>query len=398
MKKKKICIVIGSAMNLNSLYKDQFKFLMENGYEITGVAPAGIEHEWLRKDGVKTKIIHLKRPPSPLHDLFSLIQLTWFFIFNRFDIVSVSTPKASLIGAIAAVFTFQKNIFYTLRGRAYEMTTGRTRKFYEMVEKLVCKVSVKVFCISKELRVDIIKKRLCDPKKIFVIGSGSSNGVDLKRFTPSAVNSEKGKKIRKKFNLRESDMLILYSGRIRKDKGVNELVIAFNSLSKKHSNIYLLIQGKYEVFNLLEENVLEVIKNHERIYEAGWEKNIENFYSASDVFAFPSHREGFGNVAIEASAMEIPVIGFNVIGCRESIKNGVSGILCDDFSVESLEKGLNKLIENPVLRGELGRNGRKRVEEEFDSIIIWEQLLKVYNIILDPDWNEKEYKRSENYA
>lgn len=397
MKKKKICVVIGSAMNLNSLYKDQFKFLMENGYEITGVAPDGIEHDWLNKDGIKTKVIHLKRPPSPINDLFSLVQLTIFFLFNRFDIVSVSTPKASLIGSLAAVITFQKNIFYTLRGRAYEMTTGRTRKFYEMVEKLVCQASVKVFCISHELRIDIVKNRLCDPKKIFVIGSGSSNGVDLNRFTPSAINSEKGKKIRKKFNLRETDIFILYSGRIRKDKGVNELVNAFNSLSKKHSNIHLLIQGKYEVFDLLEENVLEVIKNHERIHEAGWEKNIENFYSASDIFAFPSHREGFGNVAIEASAMQIPVIGFNVIGCRESIKNGVSGILCDDLSVESLEKSLNKLIENPVLRRELGRNGRKRVEEEFDSIIIWEQLLNVYNIILDLDPNEKEFQSSENY-
>ena len=136
MKKKKICIVIGSAMNLNSLYKDQFKFLMENGYEITGIAPSGIEHEWLKKDGIKTKIIHLKRPPSPLNDLYSLIQLTWFFIFNRFDIISVSTPKASLIGSVAALISFQKNIFYTFRGRAYESENWIKRNFMNLSKNL----------------------------------------------------------------------------------------------------------------------------------------------------------------------------------------------------------------------------------------------------------------------
>lgn len=394
MKNKKICVVIGSAMNLNSLYKDQFKFLIENGYEVTGVAPAGEEHDWLRADGVKTKVIHLKRPPSLFNDLFSVLQLSLFFIFNRYDIISVSTPKASLIGTMAAKISFQNNIIYTLRGRAYEGATGFKKKFYEFIEKFICTNSKKVFCISHELRKDIIQKGICKKGKIFTIGSGSSNGVDLNRFNLSSKNMVRGKKEREKLGLKEKDLLILYSGRIRKDKGINELVHAFNSLSLTHTNIFLLIQGKYDHFDCLTKEVLRLINVHPRIFQAGWKRNIENFYAAADIFAFPSHREGFGNVALEASAMELPVIGFNVIGCRESIKNGVSGILINEINADQLKKGLVQLIKDPDLREELGKKGRVRIENEFDSRVIWDGLLSIYNTLVGLD-TSKEIKSNQ---
>lgn len=379
MVKKKICIVIGSAMNLNSLYKDQFKFLMENGYEVTAVAPAGEEHNWLRNAGVNTKKIHLKRPPSPFHDFFSLIQLSLFFIFNRFDIISVSTPKASLIGTLAAKISLQKNIIYTLRGRAYESATGFKKRFYEFIEEFVCSNSKKVFCISNELRKDIIQKGICKEEKIFTIGSGSSNGVDLNKFSRTKENISKGTRIREKYNLNKNDLLILYSGRIRKDKGINELVYAFTQLSKEHSNIYLLIQGKYDFFDPLDSKVLNLIQENPKILEAGWQKDIEDFYAASDIFAFPSHREGFGNVAIEASAMELPVIGFDVMGCRESINHNVSGILVSEICSKKLQEKLEELILNPKLRKDLGRQGTQWVKCNFDSEIIWQGLLNTYD-------------------
>ncbi|WP_282018053.1 glycosyltransferase family 4 protein [Salegentibacter mishustinae] len=382
MTKKKICIVIGSAMNLNSLYKDQFKFLMENGYEVTGVAPTGEEHDWLRKDGVKTKVIHLKRPPSLFNDLFSVLQLSLFFIFNRFDIISVSTPKASLVGTLAAKISFQNNIIYTLRGRAYEGATGFKRKFYEFIERFVCTNSKKVFCISHELRKDIIQKGICEEDKIFTIGSGSSNGVDLRKFSRDKHTIERGSQIRLKYNLRKDDLLILYSGRIRRDKGINELVFAFDALSQKHTNVFLLIQGKYDHFDPLDPKVLKIIKENSRVIEASWQKDIEDYYAASNIFAFPSHREGFGNVAIEASAMELPVIGFDVIGCRESIKNEVSGILVPEIDSKIFAQKLEELILNPNLRNRLGAQGKEWVRSNFDSKIIWEDLLNTYDDML----------------
>lgn len=377
--RKKICIVIGTSMVLHSLYKDQFKFLMDNGYEVTGVAPAGIEHEWLNNDGIKTKIILLKRKPFLFYDIISVVQLSWYFIFNRFDIISISTPKAALVGAIASFITFQKNVIYTQRGRTYENTSGLKRFFYESIERFIMRVSKRVFCISHELKDEFIARKFCSPDKIFVINSGSSNGVDLQIFTRNARNIEDGLSLRKKLGLSSSDLLILYSGRIRKDKGINELIYAFVGLMKSHHNLYLLLQGSFEDHDPLNNDVLIEIYNNKKIFTEPWSKDIDKYYAAADIFAFPSHREGFGNVAIEASAMELPVVGFNVMGVRESVKDGYSGILCNNVSTQNLEEGLKHLISNPNLREKLGQNGRKRIEQEFDSNIIWNELLKVYD-------------------
>jgi len=379
MRKRKICVVIGTAMVLNSLYKGQFKFLMDNGFEITGLAPKGIEHEWLRNDGIKTKVILLKRLPSVFHDTLSVVQLTWFFLFNRFDIISISTPKAALVGAIASFITFHKNVIYTQRGRVYENTTGFKRFFYESIERFIFKVSKKIFCISHELKDEFVLKKYCSPNKIFVINSGSSNGVDLQIFTKNPVNIKEGSSIREKFGLKPEDILILYSGRLRKDKGINELVYAFLDLTKSYSNLYLLLQGRFEEIDPINSDVKREIENNRKVFTEPWSKLIDKYLAAADIFAFPSHREGFGNVAIEASAMELPVVGFNVTGCRESINNGISGILVEPISSNSLKNGLEQLIINPDLRKKLGENGRKWVEKEFDSKIIWDELLKVYN-------------------
>lgn len=379
MKNKKICIIVSASMNLYSLYKEQFKFLMQNGYDVTAIANNGVEHKWLRDDGIKTKVINFRRKPSPFYDFMSLVKLTWFFLTNRFDIVSISTPKASLIAAIAAFMTRKKNIIYTLRGRAYEKSTGVKRFFYECIERLICGVSSEVFCISHELKRDFILKKLCSSGKIYVIGSGSSNGVDLNKFSLTEKKRKEGLKIRHDLNLADEDILILYSGRIRKDKGINELVYAFKNISNSFSHVHLLLQGEFEYFDPLDFEVNEEIKSNSRIYTKGWTKNVEFFFAGADIFAFPSHREGFGNVAIEASAMELPVVGFNVIGCRESIKDGVSGILCNNINAEDLEKNLTLLINNRDLREKLGSNGRARAVQEFDSEIIWKEILKKYD-------------------
>lgn len=382
MKRKKICVVIGTAMNLNSLYKDQFNYLIENGFDVTGVAPKGIEHDWLRGDGIKTKVINIERTPSPLKDLISLVNLTWFFCFNRFDIVSVSTPKASLLGALAAFFTFHRNIIYTLRGRAYETSTGIKRRFFEVIELFICSVSKKVFCISHELKEDFVNRKLCASSKIFVIGKGSSNGVDLNIFTKNEKTLSHAQSIRDKYGLKETDILLLNSGRLRKDKGINELVRAFRELSKDYSNVYLLLQGKIEEFDPLENDVIQDIEKNEKIFLEGWSKSIEIYLAACDIFVFPTHREGFGNVALEASAMEKPVVAFDVIGCRESVNNGVSGILCGPISVQNLKSSLELLIVNRDKRIELGKMGRLWIESNFRSENIWEKLVEVYDSML----------------
>ncbi len=381
-KKVKLCIVITASSHLLALYREQFKYFQKNGFEITAIASSGVEHDKLKEMGVNSIAIDMQRTPSPFKDFISLLRLIKFFIFNRFDIVSVSTPKASLLGSLAAFITFQKNIIFTIRGRAYENKKGFTKKIFENIDKLICKLSDSVFSISHEIKDDFILKSLCEENKIFVIGSGSSNGVDLRKFTKTEEIIKKVSIEKEALGISSNKICILYSGRIRKDKGIEELVNAFLILEKEFNNTCLLIQGKEDSVDKIDDNILNIINTHPNIYRADWSFEVENYFAMADIFAFPSYREGFGNVAIEASAMELPIVAFDVVGCRESIVDKETGLLSKPLDVNDFYENLKLLLENKKLRNDLGQNGRKRVEKEFDSFYIWNELIKKYNELL----------------
>ena len=374
----KLCVIITVSQNLYSLYRDQFKYLQSKGFEITAIASPGPEHELLRKQGIRTVEIPMRKRPSPLFDLYSLFRLWLHLLTNRYNIVSVSTPKASLLGTLAGKLSFHKNLIFTLRGRAYENEIGIKLKFYQFIDRFICFSSSKVFCISKELREDFVNNRYVEPEKILVIGEGSSNGVDLSRFTKSPALAKKANEVRSFFNIAPDDKVLLYSGRLRTDKGINELVSAFELLLEI-PNLHLIIQGAMDDTDPLNENTLRIIDDNPRIHLASWAYDVEKYFQCADIFVFPSYREGFGNVAIEASAMELPVVSFDVIGCRESVRHNETGMLVKPKSSIELANAIKLLLNDHNLATRLGKQGRLRVEEHFDSKLIWEGIYQLYS-------------------
>ncbi|BEI22398.1 glycosyltransferase family 4 protein [Vibrio fluvialis] len=375
----KLCVIITVSQNLYSLYRKQFSYLKSKGYDITAIAAPGPEHKLLRSQGIKTVEINMVKRPSPLLDLVSLFKLWKHFLFNRYDVVSVSTPKASLLGALAGYFSFHPNIIFTLRGRAYENEVGIKRKIYMQIDKLICSISKKVFCISKEIMNDCINSGIVSKEKIFVLGQGSSNGVDLSIFTRNDELSKKSNAIRQRLEIKESDIVLLYSGRLRNDKGIRELLDAFELINSEDCK--LIIQGEFDNTDPLPHVYRKKIESNERIYLEGWSFNVETYFSCADIFVFPSYREGFGNVAIEASAMELPVVAFDVVGCRESVVHNSTGVLVKARSVNDLALGIEQLIHDEQLRSTFGKNGRARIEKYFDSYVIWDSLHDVYSSI-----------------
>ena len=206
--------------------------------------------------------------------------------------------------------------------------------------------------------------------------------MDLRKFTKTEEIIKKVSIEKEALGISSNKICILYSGRIRKDKGIEELVNAFLILEKEFNNTCLLIQGKEDSVDKIDDNILNIINTHPNIYRADWSFEVENYFAMADIFAFPSHREGFGNVAIEASAMELPIVAFDVVGCRESIVDKETGLLSKPLDVNDFYENLKLLLENKKLRNDLGQNGRKRVEKEFDSFYIWNELIKKYNELL----------------
>ena len=374
----RLCIIVTVPTTLATLYRGQFEYLQSHGYDITAIASTGDAHQRVRDRGIKTIAIPMQREPSPLKDLVSLFRLTGFLLFNRFDIVHVSTPKAGLLGSIAARLSFHHRVLYTLRGRAYENFTGRKRKLFDALERVVCRLSRRVFPIANELAQAVIDENICPEKKVHVVGNGSSNGIDLNQYQRSDAVLAQGKAIRDELGLKESDLLILAIGRIRREKGINELARAFDQLAQQHDHIHLLLVGMREPVDPLEDEVERIITTHPRIHTLDWQNDPTRSYAAADIVAFPTYREGFGNVTLESGAMRLPVVASDVKGPREVVEDGVNGYLVPVQTVDPLRDRLNELIQDPDLRDRLGSAGHEIVTNRYAQPVVWADLLAEY--------------------
>lgn len=329
----------------------------------------------------------MQREPSPLADLMSLSRLWWFFVNNRFDIIHVSTPKAALLGSIAALLSGHRRVVFTLRGRAYENITGLKRRLFAGMDALICRLACRVNPIARELGEQIVRERLCAPEKIRVMGHGSSNGIDLNQFRRTPDIEQQAKNLRRQFDIGDGETVILCIGRICRDKGINELVRAFEMLASTYSGLHLLLVGRYEEADPLDSDARRVIDTHPRIHYLQWQKEPAAAYAAADILAFPTYREGFGNVVLEASAMKIPVVASDIMGCRESVDRDVTGLLVPPQDVEALRGALDRLIRDPDLRRRMGRQGRRRVKLLFRQEIIWEDLVQQYHDLMQLNYD-----------
>lgn len=378
---KKICFVVTAPQVIKSFYKGKIKYLIDNGFDVTFVAPRGEEHEVITSEGGRSVCIDMAREPSVLKDIVSLFKLWIFFIFNRFDIVSVSTPKASLLGMLAAKMGLQKRVVYLIRGRAYENMVGLKRKLYSLLDWLVCRLSTITVSVSSELSDKYVTEGLCNIKKMKVLGKGSCTGVDLERFNPDNYSFDFKANKRNELGISKGAYVFLYCGRICREKGVNELLLAYQKFLTEYPDkeVNLLLVGRHEFErDPINKELYEYSLAEDSIINIGWSQVVEEYMAISDVLLFPSYREGFGNIAIEASAMKLPIISTDVIGCRESVKHLNTGILVSVKNEMELLQAMIMLYENEDLRKSLGSTGRARVEQYFSTSVVWSNMLDFY--------------------
>ncbi|MEZ7500931.1 glycosyltransferase [Psychrobacter sp. Arc29] len=367
------------AISYQMLCRGQLEYFKHNSeFDMTfisGGSAKDFESLIERKVG---KVLNIKfiRRPSLLKDFISLTTLTFYLTFYRFDLVVYSTPKALLLGSLATSITCQSNTVAIVRGRAYENYKGRKRKFYEFLDKISLSVSDRVVFISNSLMDAYVNEGIADLKKSFILGSGSSNGVDASIFTPngsSNIYMESDEVISK-----DNRFLVLIAGRICLDKGLQDLVKIVEIVDSNSVRFCLVgpVEGK-EAEELLEK----VISNHSNVEHVPYSENIEDFFKTADLHLFLTHREGFGNVAIEAASCGVPTFAYDVIGVKDSVKIGVSGekFVFQDF--EAVASAIDEASKDPNFN-ERYPNARAWVIENFEKEKVWKNYLDFYKLVL----------------
>jgi glycosyltransferase involved in cell wall biosynthesis len=320
---------------------------------------------------VPIEVVSWSREIDFFPDLRGLFQCLRIVGRSQPDVVVYSTPKAGLIGSVSSFVMRVPRRIYVLRGLRYETASGKARTLFRFLEKLACACSHTVVCVSPSLREVVVRDGLAPAKKLVVLGSGSSNGVNEERFARTSETLSSGAALRSTLGIPPDAFVVGFVGRLTRDKGIVELIASFAKLRKSHENVHLLIGGDVETPCLLASQVLEELRSGDRIHSLGFVDDPVAFYAAIQVLALPTYREGFPNVVLEAGAASVPTVTTRATGAVDSVVHGETGLLCDVADASSLERALDQLIRDPEETGQMGTRARKRVLAEFTNKRLW---------------------------
>jgi glycosyltransferase involved in cell wall biosynthesis len=377
--KKKLIRITTVPLSLDKILDGQLSF-MNNYYEVIAISS---EKDYLIRcaanEGVRYKHIEMTRKITPFKDLVSLVKLVSFLKKERPLIIHSHTPKAGIIAMLASTITNIPIRLHTVGGLPLMEATGFKKKLLEFIEKLTYSLSTFVFTNSYGLYNQIIDNNYISKSKIKVIGNGSSNGVDIDYFSPSQVSSDEQIKIKAELGILESDFTFVFVGRVVSDKGINELVSAFDNISRQNKNIKLILVGDQESeLDPLSKTTLELLVINKRIISVGFQRDIRPYLSVSNVLVFPSYREGFPNVMMQAGAMGLPMIATDINGCNEIVSQGKNGILIPKKDISAVEKAMITVLNDEIFYKELRSNARNMIITRFERKILCESILDEY--------------------
>ncbi len=374
---KKLIRVTTVAMSLHNLLRGQLKFLDEY-YEVIAIASDdGFLPRVTSNEGIKVKEIKMTRQITLFKDIKALWIMFLFFHTEKPLIVHTHTPKAGIVGMMAAWLARVPLRLHTVAGLPLMETSGIKRRLLNLVEYGTYKFATRVYPNSHGLRDFIISERLCSPEKLKVIGSGSSNGIDTKYFDPSFYTGKTKESLRRSYKIQQHDFVFIFIGRLVKHKGVNELISAFRNLA--WDNCKLLLVGPYEEdLDPLPPDTLNEIESNPKIITTGYVNDVRPYLAVSNALVFPSYREGFPNVVMQAGAMGLPSIVSDINGCNEIIQNRVNGLIVPAKEIDELHSAMQTLLNDQELVEALAANARPLIVTRYEQKVVWQAILDEY--------------------
>jgi glycosyltransferase involved in cell wall biosynthesis len=375
---KKLIRITTVPLSLDKLLEGQLRYMAAH-YQVVAVSS---EASYLKcvaeREGVRYHAVSMTRKITPFQDLKAVYQLYRFFRKEKPFIVHTHTPKAGLVGMLAARLAGVPHRLHTVAGLPLLEATGIKHLILNSVERLTAFCATKLYPNSKALCHIMIQKRLAPAKKLNVIGTGSSNGIATAHFSRHHFSSETLAELRDTIGL-TSAFIFIFVGRLVADKGINELVAAFKALHEKGIECQLLLVGPLESeLDPLYATTLELIDQHPHIFTIGYQIDVRPYFALADALVFPSYREGFPNAVLQAGAMELPSIVSDINGCNEIIEHGVNGLIVPVKTVQPLFDAMYTLVTDVNLRNQMQVNARSSITQRYEQQVIWEAILEEY--------------------
>jgi len=391
--KKKLIRVTTSDISLDTLIKGQLRF-MNQYYEVVGLSNnTGRLLEVGKREGVRVIEVPMHREISLWADLKCTWKLCRVFRRERPFIVHANTPKGSLLAMIAAKLIGVPHRIYTVTGLRYQGVQGAFRRILMTMERITCYCATKVIPegngVKETLEQDHITK-----KPLKVVLNGNINGIDTEYFSVESVahreNSQvtevdvanKRVEIRADLGLSDNDFAFVFVGRIVGDKGINELAGCMKKLKATHPECKLILVGRFETeFDPLDDGVEELLKSASNVIYVGYQRDVRPYFLAADALVFPSYREGFPNVVMQAGAMGLPSIVTNINGCNEIVTDGMNGKIIPPKDSGALLRMMESFLDDSVGTSSMARNARVIIQSRYEQSQVWQALQEEYRTL-----------------
>jgi glycosyltransferase involved in cell wall biosynthesis len=346
-------------------------------------SPGAELERFASEEGVTAHAVPIERRIAPGNDLRAIARLVQLFRRLQPDLVHSHTPKGGLLGTIAARAARVPRAVYHMRGLPLQTATGSTRRMLWLSERTACTLSDLVLCVSDSLSEVALSDGLCPPHKLRVLLKGSGNGVDAhRRYDPSRLPPGTRERVRAAHRLAPDALVVGFVGRVAGDKGLSELCEAWRLLGERFPAARLLVAGSLDQRDPPARDVVDFLQSDTRTRWPGDQNEMPALYSAMDVVALPTYREGFPNVVLEASAMRLPVVASRVTGCVDAVLHERTGMLVPARDAAALAEALGRYLQDAELRALHGENGRNHVLQYYAQERVWQALLDTYASLL----------------
>jgi len=375
---ERLCLVVASEMTVMAFLKEHIVALSKH-YDVTLVLHTK-QPDFAERNGLTVTVIPLaiERAINPLADIRALYRLVRIFNQQHFDLVHSVTPKAGLLAMTAAKLAGIRFRIHTFTGQVWATRSGFSRIMLKTMDRLLAWSATHLLADSDSQRRFLIDEGIAREEKLVVLADGSISGVDSGRFRPDEAA---GSVIRQELGVGEDGVLLLFLGRLNRDKGVLDLATAFAKVAGSCSSLHLLLVGPDE--GGLEQSIRQLAGTYAgRMHFIDYTDVPEKYFAAADIFCLPSYREGFGSVIIEAAACGLPAIGSNIYGVCDAIADGKTGLLFPVGDTGALAGAIRQMVMHPQLRLQMGAAALSRAKNNFSQQRLVRAWLDYYERLL----------------